>query len=102
MSIMFRIPIGALEPYLGIGLGVYFLHIHDAATDTTVPSNANLGLIGKGGVRWRMTEHLALFAEWKYNQFDFNFDNLPIGSLSGGGQGQYHTHIAVGGIGWHF
>jgi hypothetical protein len=89
---MFRYRIGTLEPYLGVGLGVYFLHIHDAANDTTVSSNANM----------RMTEHLALFAEWKYNQFDFNFDNLPIGSLSGGGQGQYHTHIAVGGIGWHF
>lgn len=102
MSIMFRYRIGTLEPYLGVGLGIYFLHIHDAATDTTVSSNANMGFIGKGGLRWRMTEHLALFAEWKYNQFDFGFDNLPIGSLSGGGQGQYHTHIAVGGIGWHF
>ncbi len=63
MSIMLPIPIGALEPYLGVGHGIYFLHIHDAATDTTVSSNANMGLIGKGRVRWRMTKHLALFAE---------------------------------------
>jgi opacity protein-like surface antigen len=99
---MFRYQIGRLEPYVGAGLGVYFLHIHDAATDTSISSNAEMGLRTKGGLRWRVTDHLALIAEWKYNQVNFDFDNLPIGSLSGGGRGQYHSHIAVGGIGWHF
>lgn len=102
ISMMVRIPIGALEPYVGVGFGVSFLHIHDATTDTTSNSNANTGLIGKAGLRWRMTEHLAVFAEWKYHEFDFNFDKVPIGNVSGGGEGTYRTHIAVGGLGWHF
>ena len=102
ISMMVRIPIGALEPYVGVGFGVSFLHIHDAATDTTANSNMNTGLIGKAGLRWRMTKHLALFGEWKYHEFDFGFDKVPIGSVSGDGQGTFRTHIAVGGIGWHF
>ncbi len=105
INIMFRYQIGRSEPYVGAGLGIYFLHIHNAATDTSISSNANLGLSTlstKGGLRWRVTDHLSVFAEWKYNQVNFNYDNLPIGSTTGGGHAQYHTHIGVDGIGWHF
>lgn len=102
IAIMFRYPIGSLEPYGGAGLGLYFLHLHDAASNTSANSNANMGLIAKAGLRWRMTEHLALFAEWKYNQFDFEVGNFPIGSVSGNKIGRYESQMAVGGLGWHF
>ncbi len=102
ITIMFRYQIGSLEPYGGAGLGVYFLHLHDAASNMTANSNANMGLIAKAGIRWRMTEHLALFAEWKYNQVDFDIGNFPIGSVSGGVMGRYQSQFAVGGLGWHF
>ncbi len=102
VTIMVRYQIGSLEPYGGVGLGVYFLHLHDAASNITANSNANMGLIAKAGLRWRMTKHLAVFAEWKYNQVDFDVNNFPIGSLSGAVSGTYQSQFAVGGLGWHF
>ncbi|UVT20816.1 MAG: outer membrane beta-barrel protein [Nitrospira sp.] len=102
ISMMVRYQIGPVEPYFGVGLSLSFLHFHDAATDTTTSSNANVGFIGKAGLRWRVTEHLAVFGEWKYNQFSFSFDQFLLGSASSGGDGRYGSHIAVGGIGWHF
>lgn len=102
VSIMFRYQIGRLEPNVGERIGSLLLHIHNAATNTSAFSNANLGLSVKGGLRWRETDHFAVFAEWKYNQFNFDYDNLPIGATTGGGHAQYHSHIGIGGIGWHF
>ncbi|MDF0667460.1 MAG: outer membrane beta-barrel protein [Nitrospira sp.] len=101
-SVMFRYQIGRLEPYAGGGLGIYFINTHDAQTNTSSSDNGALGFIAKAGLRWMVTDHLALFGEWKYNQVKYNYDSMPIGSTDGGGQAQYRSYIAVGGIGWHF
>lgn len=102
ISVMVRSQFGPIEPYCGVGLALSFLHLHDDAMDITTSSNWNMGLIGKAGLRWMVTKHVAVFGEYKYNQFDFRYDRFLLGSASGGGDGRYGSHIAVGGLGWHF
>jgi opacity protein-like surface antigen len=93
---------GPLEPYAGIGLGVFFARIHDARSGESSSDNLKPGLNTQVGLRWRITKNLSLFGEWKYNHasLDFNY-STPTGA-AGGTQGTYRTHIAAGGIGWHF
>lgn len=102
INVMVRSQIGPVEPYCGVGLALSFLHLHDDATDITTSSNWNMSFIGKAGLRWRVTQHVAVFGEWKYNQFDFSFDRFLLGPAASGGNGRYGSHIAVGGLGWHF
>lgn len=92
---------GPLEPYAGIGLGVFFAHIHDARSGASASDNLKPGLNTQVGLRWRITKNLSLFGEWKYNHASLHFDHsTPTGAI--GAESTYRTHIAAGGIGWHF
>jgi len=97
INVMFRYQIGPVEPYAGVGLGVFFARIHDGASGESASSNLRPGLNTQVGLRWRLTEHLSLFGEWKYNRATFNFDDSNAGL-----KGDYSAHIAAGGLGWHF
>lgn len=88
-----------LQPYVGVGLGVFFARVSDGpfgdASDNAVP-----GFNGLASVRYYMTEHIALFAEYKYNRATFNFENL--GGTTAGFRGDYSVSNIVGGLSLHF
>jgi len=87
-----------LQPYAGVGLGVFFARASDAtgsASDNAVP-----GLNVLAGVRYFMTERVALFGEYKYNRATFDFDT--VGATAAGLKGDYSASHIVGGLSLHF
>ena len=87
-----------LQPYVGVGLGVFFARASDetgSASDNGVP-----GLNALVGLRFYVTERIALFGEYKYNRATFDFDN--IGGTNIGLKGDYSASHIVGGLSLHF
>ena len=103
--VMVRYRAGAFEPYAGVGPGVFFLH-QEQLTATGSPSNYSQSNTGYGlntqvGLRYRLTNHVSMFGEWKYNygridlagQADVN--HFGINAIS-------QLHHFVFGLGYHF
>lgn len=66
ITVVVRYQMGKFEPYAGVGLGLYFSRLKDAASGEAT-SSTTPGLNTQAGLRYRMTEHIAMFGEWKYN-----------------------------------
>jgi opacity protein-like surface antigen len=88
-----------LQPYVGAGIGVFFAHTNGIGGMNSASDNAVPGFNGLAGVRYFMTEHIAVFGEYKYNRATFNFDRV---SALGGLSGDYSVHNVVGGLSFHF
>ena len=101
INVVVRYQMGPVEPYAGVGLGLFFARVHDAASGES-SSSISPGLNTQVGVRYRLTKHLSLFGEWKYNRASFNFDQSSPTQATGGLKGDYSAHFAAGGVGWHF
>jgi opacity protein-like surface antigen len=97
-NLLFRYPGKALQPYAGVGLGVFFAHQKDAGTGESQSSTAP-GLNVLGGLRWKITEHVGVFGEYKYERVRFSFDPTP--SLTGYNS-TYSANSFVFGVGYHF
>jgi opacity protein-like surface antigen len=87
-----------LQPYVGVGLGVFFARASDEAG--SVSDNGVPGLNALAGLRFYVTERIALFGEYKYNRATFDFDN--IGGANIGLKGDYSASHIVGGLSLHF
>jgi opacity protein-like surface antigen len=97
VNIVVRYQAGAVEPYAGVGLGVFFSRISDG---TNSSSSTDVGLNTQLGLRVRVTTNLALFGEWKFNYSNISHDNF-IGSAIKV-SADYMAHNLVFGIGYHF
>jgi opacity protein-like surface antigen len=97
-NLEFRVPGVQVEPYGGIGLAVMFAHLQDATTGIG-RSDTSPGLNVYVGGRYWATEHVTVFAEWKYNHIPLSFD--PNGSLVGFST-NFTTMNVVLGAGYHF
>lgn len=101
VNIIARYQAGALEPYVGVGLGVFFARVKDGpsgeASSTTKP-----GLNTQVGLRYRITQQVALFGEWKFNHANLSFDPSTPTNATGGFKGDYNVHHLVFGVGYHF
>jgi opacity protein-like surface antigen len=88
-----------LQPYAGVGLGVFFANLSN--NGNSVSDNAVPGLNVLGGVRYYFTERIALFGEYKYNYAVF--DASTSGPFGGAGfKGDYQANHVVGGLSFHF
>jgi opacity protein-like surface antigen len=99
ITIVVRYQAGQFEPYAGVGMGVYFAHVSsggESSSDTNVGFNSQLGL------RFKVTQHLAVFGEWKYNRAHLNFDLSTPNGNAGGFEGDYSANIFAFGVGYHF
>ena len=101
VNIVVRYQMGALEPYAGVGLGVFFSRLSDG-TDSS--SSTDIGLNGQLGLRYRVTTNIAFFGEYK-----FNHANLSQSNLTATGLGvpvdvstDYNAHHIIFGVGYHF
>jgi hypothetical protein len=90
-----------LQLYAGVGLGVFFAETSNQWGRST--ENARAGLNALAGAKYFFNEHLALFAEYKFNYVDLKFDQnqYPNGSTSGL-SGTYLISHVVGGLAVHF
>ena len=104
-NIVLRYQAGAFEPYVAAGPGVFFLHQQEFATTpgglTYSQSNTGFGLNTQVGLRYRLTEHVALFGEWK-----FNYARVDLSGQADAGHYGINTlvtlHHFVFGLGYHF
>jgi outer membrane protein W len=96
---------GSLEPYVGVGPGIFWLHQNQAPVTAGgraySQSSTGVGLNTQVGLRYRVTDHLSVFAEWKYNYAKIN---LPGQADAGhfGINAVVNLHHAVFGIAYHF
>ena len=70
-NIITRYPGEKFQPYIGVGVGIFIVNAHDAegSSSDTAP-----GLNALAGIRYFLTDHLAVFGEHKYNRADLGFD----------------------------
>jgi opacity protein-like surface antigen len=76
LNLMFRYPGNRLQPYIGIGPGIFIASIKDPAITQgdNSQSSTKLGVNTLIGVRYFLTRHVSAFAEGKYNYVRFNFE----------------------------
>ncbi|HZD12542.1 MAG TPA: outer membrane beta-barrel protein, partial [Candidatus Binatus sp.] len=101
VNLIARYPGERFQPYAGVGPGIFWARISGAHTGTTPPdigtaSHTSAGLNALAGLRFALTERLALFGEYKYQQAAFNFgSNVTLYTL-------YQAHSFVGGLSLQF
>lgn len=104
-NLVVRYQVGAFEPYLGVGPGVFFLRQRQEPLmpggKTYSQSYRGVGLNTHAGLRYRVTDHVSLFGEWKYNYARIN---LPGQADAGhfGINAVVSLHHVVFGVGYHF
>jgi hypothetical protein len=90
-----------LQLYAGAGLGVFFAETSNQFGRAT--DNARAGLNALAGTKYFLNEHVALFAEYKFNYVDLRFDqNQVAGGPTAGLNGTYLINHVVGGLAIHF
>lgn len=73
-NLMVRYPGASLQPYLGVGPGLFFARNHfSTAAGEASTSTTQIGLNALAGVRYLVTDHVALFLEGKYSHAQLNF-----------------------------
>ena len=81
-----------LQPYAGVGLGVFFADLNSPFGSIDSPV---LGLNVLAGIRYYLTQRIALFGEYKYNRASFRLDNIE--GTGAGVDGVYSvSHITAG------
>lgn len=100
INIVVRYQMGQLEPYAGIGMGVFFARVKDKESGES-SSDTSVGLNTQVGLRYMVTKNMSLFGEWKYNRASFNFaESSPTQAT--GFKADYRAHILAFGVGYHF
>ena len=67
------------EPYAALGLGIFSERLHDGLTDES-RSSTKPGANAKAGLRYKLSEHVRAFGEYRFNYVRFDFSqtaNLP-------------------------
>lgn len=101
INIVVRHQMGGFEPYAGVGMGVFFANLKDGASGES-SSSTNVGLNTQLGLRYKVTENVAVFGEWKYNRASLNFSESSPTQATGGFKGDYSANIFAFGVGYHF
>jgi opacity protein-like surface antigen len=101
VTVLVRIPSGTfplpLEPYAGVGLGVFFSSV---STSSFSSSSTDVGFTSQVGLRYRITPNWAAFGEWKYNTAHLTHQNLLGSGVNV--DGTYSAHLFSFGVGYHF
>ena len=101
VNLMFRYHKTRLQPYVGIGPGIFF-----GKVTTTIPqfagsqSSTQLGLNAKAGAEYFFTRHITAFAEFKYHYTTFNFPSNDNGGF--GFKATYSPLFVNVGLSYHF
>ena len=88
-----RYPGKQFQPYAGIGLGIFAA---EAKFQGQSDKDVAPGLNALAGVRYFATDHIAIFAEYKYNRAAFEFPDAI------GVKADYSANLFVGGVSFHF
>lgn len=97
-TLMLRYPGKRLQPYLGIGPGVFLGRIKDSVTGDS-QSSTRVGLHALLGVNYFLTPHVAVFTEGKIDYAKFSYGDEA--NLFGFTATYLAQHITFG-VGYHF
>lgn len=112
-NLVARYPGERLQPYIGAGLGLFFVHITGSGRSGINPavpgsgvngpdfsqSSTTTGLNTQLGLRFLVTQHVSMFGEWKFNHTTVEFDQIrSLRDVSA----DLNIHNLVFGIGYHF
>lgn len=96
VNVLARYPGTTFQPYIGIGGGANVASLSENVNNGIVDDVAIApSLNALAGLRIFLTEHLALFGEYKYNRSTFKFSDNEL-------EAKYQTNMFVGGISFHF
>ena len=101
LNFVFRYPGNRLQPYIGVGPGIFIARIKDPSVTQgdNSQSSTKLGLNSFVGIRYYLTRHVSAFAEGKYNYVRFSFSE----NQNFFGFDTTYTPISVAvGINYHF
>jgi opacity protein-like surface antigen len=99
LNFIARYPGTRVQPYVGVGVGVFASRLAASAT-TASDSDVRTGLNFLAGIRCFMTPYVSLFTEYKLTQATLRYDNAF--GAAGGFIGDYTAqHIAFG-VAYHF
>jgi len=99
ITVVLRYQAGPFEPYGGVGMGVFFAHLSSGGEST---SDTNVGVNTQLGLRYKVTQHLAVFTEWKTNFVKLHFDASTPHANAGGFKADYGVNMLAFGVGYHF
>ncbi|MBX3329329.1 MAG: outer membrane beta-barrel protein [Nitrospira sp.] len=102
VNVMFRYHKMRLQPYAGVGMGLFFARVHTTVAGFEgTQSSTRIGLNAKAGLEYHVTRYLSAFGEWKYNRASFSFDsNSSSGAF--GFDADYNVHFVAMGLNLHF
>ncbi|MGA6828805.1 outer membrane beta-barrel protein [Nitrospira sp. NS4] len=98
INVLVRLQMGKFEPYAGVGLGVFFSHLSGPSGSS---SGTDVGLNTQLGLRFRVSDHVALFGEWKYNYANINHSDV-IGNGGVDLSANYNANHLAFGVSYHF
>lgn len=103
-NVMVRYHKTRLQPYVGVGPGLFFARIEDPAlSSSNTQSSMGFGVNAQAGVRFYITRRVALFGEGKFNYTKFSFDETPAGFFNlFGFDADYKMFHASFGLSIHF
>jgi outer membrane protein W len=98
INIVVRYQAGMLEPYAGVGVGVFFSSL---STGNITDTSTDVGVNTQLGLRFRVTNNFALFGEWKFNHASGVSHTLPnTGGLNV--SADYNANVLAFGAAFHF
>lgn len=102
VNLVFRYHKTRLQPYVGVGLGLFFARVHTTQVGFEGSQGSfSVGLNAKAGLEFYITRALSVFGEWKYNRTTLGFDaNNRNGAAAF--DADYHVHFVAMGLNFHF
>lgn len=97
-------PNGRLQPYGGVGPGIFFSDYYESlfVTDQNFEDTAvDVGVDVRAGARVMVLDWLGLFVEYRYTWFEPAWEDRIEGARTRI-RTEYGTHHLVGGVGFHF
>ena len=79
VNMVVRYPGKKFQPYGGAGIGVFWAHL---TTPVDSDTSTKPGFNALAGLRYLLTDHIALFGEWKYQHAVFNFNTQAFSSAT--------------------
>jgi hypothetical protein len=109
---LYMIPWGprlGLQPYVGLGPGLFVSWVHDGAFTIGIGANQEsidetsyeVGLDSRVGLRLHLNRSVSLFAEYRFTYYEPEFDDDVLGN-DVDVESQIATHHVIGGIGFQF
>jgi opacity protein-like surface antigen len=97
-----ELPKGQLQPYLGIGPGIFISRATASAVGGTVSdTTVDVGLDVRAGLSWQFVKNLALFGEYRFSYVRPDFDGNILG-LATKFETKDTTHHILGGVSFRF